>query len=81
MSRSTATAGTTRRSGNGGATMWVTGLNTGASFGVAGKSCSTQIITSEIAMYAAAALVAGHWSRQARAVATRIRGNAPAATL
>ena len=81
MSRSTASAGTTRSNGNGGGTIRVTGLNTGASFGVAGKSCNTQIITSEIAMYAAAAAVTPHGRRDARATATRVMGSAAPATL
>ena len=60
--------------------MCVTGLNTGASLGVAGKSWSTQIITSEIARYAAAAAVAAHLSRAARATASSTNGNAAPAT-
>src|SRR5207248_2558448 len=50
ITRSIAQPSGTSSSGNGGGTMCVTGLNTGASFGVAGNSCSTQIITSENAM-------------------------------
>ena len=81
ITRSIASAGTTSSSGKGGGTMLVTGLNTGASFGVAGASCRIQIIRSEISMYTAAAVVAGQRRRAARAPATSSKGNTHAAIL
>ena len=61
--------------------MWVTGLKTGASLGVAGASCRIQIVRSEKAMYTPAAVVAGQGRRTARPTATRSSGKTPAATL
>ena len=78
-STSMAAAGATSSNGNGAGTMCVSGLKTGASLGVAGKSWRVQPMTREIAMYAAAAAVAGHRRRAARPAATRTSGKTPPA--